>query len=81
MAKQLDKDMMRMMSVTERFKYQNDLKRMKLNINDIKSEADEPIDGMLNEPWVDGDDSDWDRSSDDKSSDGKSSGDDDSNEY
>ena len=41
MAKQLDKDMMRMMSVTERFKYQNDLKRMKFNINEVKSEQSE----------------------------------------
>ena len=33
MAKQLDKDMMRMMSVTERFKYMNDLKKMRFNID------------------------------------------------
>ncbi len=84
MAKQLDKDMMRMMSVTERFKYQNDLKRIRLNIDDIKNEADkdEPINGMLNEDdWVDRDESDWDSSSDGKSGYGESSSDDDSNEY
>jgi len=84
MAKQLDKDMMRMMSVTERFKYQNDLKRIRLNIDDIKSEADkdEPINGMLNEDeWVDRDNSDWDSSSDRKSSNGEQSSGDDSNEY
>ena len=84
MAKQLDKDMMRMMSVTERFKYQNDLKRIRLNIDDIKNEADkdEPINGMLNESdWVDRDESDWDSSSDGKSGYGESSSGDDSNEY
>jgi len=84
MAKQLDKDMMRMMSVTERFKYQNDLKRIRLNIDDIKNEADkdEPINGMLNEDdWVDRDESDWDSSSDGKSGYGEQSSDDDSNEY
>lgn len=84
MAKQLDKDMMRMMSVSERFKYQNDLKRIRLNIDDIKNEADkdEPINGMLNEDdWVDRDESDWDSSSDGKSGYGESSSGDDSNEY
>jgi len=84
MTKQLDKDMMRMMSVSERFKYQNDLKRIRLNIDDIKNEADkdEPINGMLNEDdWVDRDESDWDSSSDGKSGYGESSSGDDSNEY
>ena len=84
MAKQLDKDMMRMMSVTERFKYQNDLKRIRLNIDDIKNEADkdEPINGMLNEDeWVDRDNSDWDSSSDGESKRGDNSSGDDSNEY
>jgi len=84
MAKQLDKDMMRMMSVSERFKYQNDLKRIRLNIDDIKNEADkdEPINGMLNEDdWVDRDESDWDSSSDGKSGYGEQSSGDDSNEY
>ena len=84
MTKQLDKDMMRMMSVSERFKYQNDLKRIRLNIDDIKNEADkdEPINGMLNEDdWVDRDESDWDSSSDGKSGYGEQSSDDDSNEY
>jgi len=84
MTKQLDKDMMRMMSVSERFKYQNDLKRIRLNIDDIKNAADkdEPINGMLNEDdWVDRDESDWDSSSDGKSGYGESSSGDDSNEY
>ena len=84
MTKQLDKDMMRMMSVSERFKYQNDLKRIRLNIDDIKNEADkdEPINGMLNEDeWVDRDNSDWDSSSDRKSNSGEQSSGDDSNEY
>ena len=84
MTKQLDKDMMRMMSVSERFKYQNDLKRIRLNIDDIKNEADkdEPINGMLNEDdWVDRDESDWDSSSDGKSGYGEQSSGDDSNEY
>ena len=84
MTKQLDKDMMRMMSVSERFKYQNDLKRIRLNIDDIKNEADkdEPINGMLDESdWVDRDESDWDSSSDGKSKRGDNSSGDDSNEY
>ena len=80
MAKQLDKDMMRMMSVTERFKYQNDLKRMKFNMSDANKNKTEPE--MLNEDdWVDRDESDWDSSSDGKSGYGESSSGDDSNEY
>ena len=72
------------MSVSERFKYQNDLKRIRLNIDDIKNEADkdEPINGMLDESdWVDRDESDWDSSSDGKSKRGDTSSGDDSNEY
>ena len=80
MAKQLDKDMMRMMSVTERFKYQNDLKRMKFNMSDANKNKTEPE--MLNEDdWVDRDESDWDSSSDGKSKRGDNSSGDDSNEY
>ena len=33
MAKQLDKDMIRKMTISERFKYMNDLKKMKYNID------------------------------------------------
>ena len=44
MAKQLEKDMMRMMSVTERFKYQNDLKRMKFNMSDANKKMQHNID-------------------------------------
>ena len=87
MAKQLDKNMMRMMSVTERFKYQNDLKRMKFNISEIKSKQSESEDkwchysGMPSpESYKDEpitlNESDWvdrDDSDWDSSSDGKSS--------
>ena len=76
MGKQLDKDMMRMMTVTERFKYINDKKKMQLdpNIapNDLKPEA---------EPWIDRERSDYDDFSDGKDGDGEESCDDDSNEY
>ena len=79
MAKQLDKDMMRMMSVTERFNYMNDLKKMKFNVDKIKSNQ-EPIIENTDE-WVDRDESEWDSSSDGYSKRGGNSSGDDSNEY
>tara|TARA_B110000211_G_scaffold154172_1_gene174994 strand:+ start:283 stop:519 length:237 start_codon:yes stop_codon:yes gene_type:complete len=78
MAKQLDKDMMRMMSVTERFNYINDLKKMKFNVDKIKSNQ-EPIIENTDE-WVDRDESDYDSSSDGGDKRGSDSYDD-SNEY
>ncbi len=38
MGKELDKDMLRMMTITERFKYMNDLKKIKMNISQAKAE-------------------------------------------
>ena len=71
MGKQLDKDMMKMMSITERFNYIAAKKKMML---DISSSKPDPKD----EPWVDNEDDDDDYSSDrDSGSDGA----DDSNEY
>ena len=78
MAKQLDKDMMRMMSITERFNYIAAKKKMMLDISGSKHNINEPINGMLNEPWVDNEDDDDDYSSD---RDSGSDGGDDSNEY
>ena len=92
MGKQLDKDMMRMMSVTERFNYIAAKKQMQHNIDtnnvtcsysglpSMEAYKDEPITSNEDE-WVDRDESDWDSSSDGKSSSGESSSDDDSNEY
>ena len=48
MGKQLDKDMLRMMTITERFKYINDLKKMKMNISQAKAEQN-------NDPFEDPD--------------------------
>ncbi len=74
MGKQLDKDMLRMMTITERFNYIAAKKKMEIDIS--KSQA-EPID---QNDWVDRDDNEW-----DSSSDGQDKGDieshDDSNEY
>lgn len=66
MGKQLDKDMMRMMTVSERFKYIAAKKKMKMSIINSGREWD----WMDNEPttssddWVDRDESEWDSSSD-----------------
>ena len=90
MAKQLDKDMMRMMSVTERFNYIAVKKRMQYNIDtnnttcsysglpSLEVYQDEPI--TSSDDWVDRDESEWDSSSDDSSKRGSESYDD-SNEY
>ena len=77
MGKQLDKDMMRMMTISERFKYIADKKKMEMKMNpnvapnDLKPET---------EPWIDRDESDYDSSSDGEDGGGEESSDD-SNEY
>ncbi len=48
MGKELDKDMLRMMTITERFKYMNDLKKIKMNISQAKAEQN-------NDPFEDPD--------------------------
>jgi len=90
MSKQLDKDMMRMMTVTERFNYMVAKKRMQYNIDSnnvtcsysglpsMEVYKDEPI--TSSDDWVDRDESDWDSSSDGESKRGDNSYDD-SNEY
>ena len=70
MGKQLDKDMLRMMTITERFNYLKNLKQMKMNLDPKQEE------------WVDRDNA----GGYDDSSDGKDELDngydyDDSNEY
>ena len=45
---QLDKNMLRMMTITERFKYINDLKKIKMNISQAKAEQN-------NDPFEDPD--------------------------
>jgi len=72
MGKQLDKDMMRMMTMTERFNYIAAKKRMEMNIS--KSQTNNQDD------WIDRDESDYDSSSDGSSKRGSESYDD-SNEY
>ena len=91
MSKQLDKDMMRMMTVTERFNYMAAKKRMQYNIDSnnvtcsysglpsMEVYKDEPI--TSSDDWVDrDDDSGYDSSSDGESKRGDNSYDD-SNEY
>ena len=90
MAKQLDKDMMRMMTLTERFNYIAAKKKMQYNIDSnnvtcsysglpsMEVYKDEPI--TSSDDWVDRDESDWDSSSDGESKRGDNSYDD-SNEY
>jgi len=72
---QLDKDMLRMMTVTERFNYINNLKQIQMEAN-MKSLTEED---PRTKPWVDEDNDEWDGWSDgsDKSSDDGE----DSNEY
>ena len=90
MSKQLDKDMMRMMTVTERFNYMVAKKRMQYNIDSnnvtcsysglpsMEVYKDEPI--TSSDDWVDRDESEWDSSSDEGDKRGSESYDD-SNEY
>ena len=45
MGKQLDKDMLRMMTITERFNYLNNLKQMQMSMNkDPKPKNEERVD-------------------------------------
>ena len=72
---QLDKDMLRMMTVTERFNYINYLKQMQMKINTKKLTEEDP----RTKEWVDEDNNEWDGwndGSDNSSDDGE-----DSNEY
>ena len=72
MAKQLDKDMLRMMTITERFNYIAAKKQMQMIINKDPNDKDD---------WVDrDDDSGYDSSSDEKNKRDDDSYDD-SNEY
>ena len=48
MGKKLDEKMLRMMTITERFKYMNDLKKIKMNISQAKAEQN-------NDPFEDPD--------------------------
>tara|TARA_R100000995_G_scaffold43723_1_gene20459 strand:+ start:250 stop:471 length:222 start_codon:yes stop_codon:yes gene_type:complete len=73
MAKQLDKDMLRMMTITERFNYIAAKKRMEMSIDKNQN--------TNQEDWVDrDDDGGYDSSSDGKRNSGDNSYDD-SNEY
>lgn len=72
---QLDKDMLRMMTITERFNYINALKQMQMEINTKKLTEEDP----RTKEWVDEDNNEWDGwndGSDNSSDDGE-----DSNEY
>jgi hypothetical protein len=72
---QLDKDMLRMMTITERFNYINYLKQMQMEINTKKLTEEDP----KTKEWVDEDNNEWDGwndGSDNSSDDGE-----DSNEY
>ena len=83
MGKQLDKDMMKMMSVTERFKYIADKKAMANSISQSKEASLEEQAKHSNwgDEWIDRDESEWDSSSDGRSKRGSTSNGDDSNEY
>jgi len=72
---QLDKDMLRMMTITERFNYINALKQMQMEINTKKLTEEDP----RTKEWIDEDNNEWDGwndGSDNSSDDGE-----DSNEY
>jgi len=75
MGKELDKKMLKMMTITERFNYINNLKEIKMNISQARAEKD-PKD----KPWVDEENSDYDSFSDGSESD-NNGWEDDSNEY
>ena len=72
---QLDKDMLRMMTITERFNYINYLKQMQMEINTKKLTEEDP----KTKEWADEDNNEWDGWND--GSDDSSDGEDDSNEY
>lgn len=83
MGKQLDEDMMRLMSITERFKYIADKKAMANSISQSKEASLEEQAKHSNwgDEWIDRDESEWDSSSDGRSKRGSTSNGDDSNEY
>jgi hypothetical protein len=83
MGKQLDEDMMKLMSITERFKYIADKKAMANSISQSKEASLEEQAKHSNweDEWVDRDESEWDSSSDGRSKRGEDSSGDDSNEY
>jgi|TARA_B110000259_G_scaffold40315_1_gene46090 hypothetical protein len=83
MGKQLDEDMMKLMSITERFKYIADKKAMANSISQSKEASLEEQAKHSNwgDEWVDRDESEWDSSSDGRSKRGSTSNGDDSNEY
>ena len=82
MGKQLDEDMMKLMSITERFKYIADKKAMANSISQSKEASLEEQAKHSNweDEWVDRDESDYDSSSDGGDKRGSDSYDD-SNEY
>ena len=69
MGKQLDEDMMKLMSITERFKYIADKKAMANSISQSKEASLEEQAKHSNweDEWVDRDESEWDSSSDGRS--------------
>ena len=83
MGKQLDEDMMKLMSITERFKYIADKKAMANSISQSKEASLEEQAKHSNwgDEWIDRDESEWDSSSDGRSKRGSTSNGDDSNEY
>ena len=83
MGKQLEEDMMRLMSITERFKYIADKKAMANSISQSKEASLEEQAKHSNwgDEWIDRDESEWDSSSDGRSKRGSTSNGDDSNEY
>ena len=83
MGKQLDEDMMKLMSITKRFKYIADKKAMANSISQSKEASLEEQAKHSNwgDEWVDRDESEWDSSSDGRSKRGEDSSGDDSNEY
>ena len=83
MGKQLDEDMMKLMSITERFKYIADKKAMANSISQSKEASleDQAKHSNWEDEWVDRDESEWDSSSDGRSKRGSTSNGDDSNEY
>jgi len=72
---QLDKDMLRMMTVTERFNYINNLKQIQMEANMKKLTEEDP----RTKPWIDEDNNEWDGWSD--GGDNSSDDGEDSNEY
>ena len=83
MGKQSEDELMKSMSITERFKYIADKKAMAHSISQSKEASLEEQAKHSNwgDEWVDRDESEWDSSSDGRSKRGSTSNGDDSNEY